>query len=101
MRISSLAAALLLGIACNACAQQQAQTDNPKQQAMRERLQAADTDHDGKIGKAEAEAKLPRIAKHFDQLDGNHDGYLDADEMKAMAAQIATRRNGAQQNASN
>ncbi len=101
MRISSLAAVLLLGIACNACAQQQAQTDNPQQQAMRERLQAADTDHDGRISKAEAEAKLPRIAKRFDQLDGNHDGYLDADELKAMASQLRARRNDAQQTTPN
>jgi hypothetical protein len=61
-------------------------------QAPLERMQAADTDPDGMIDKAEAEAKLPRIAKHFDKLDSNGDGKLSPEEFKATASKFAGRR---------
>lgn len=45
-----------------------------------------DKDKDGKISKAEA-AAVPEIAKYFDGLDTNKDGFLDRTEMQnAMAA---------------
>ena len=46
------------------------------------RLKAADTNGDGMISRDEAKA-LPRIAKHFDEIDANHDGQLTADELRA------------------
>ena len=49
---------------------------------MHERLKAADTDGDGKISRAEA-AALPRLAKHFDEIDTNKDGFLTKEELKA------------------
>ena len=49
---------------------------------MHERLKAADKDGDGKISRAEAVA-MPRLAKHFDQIDTNKDGFLGREEMKA------------------
>ena len=49
---------------------------------MHERLKAADKDGDGKISRAEAVA-LPRIAKHFDEIDTNKDGFITREEMKA------------------
>ena len=49
---------------------------------MHERLKAADKDGDGKINRAEAVA-LPRIAKHFDEIDTNKDGFITREEMKA------------------
>jgi Ca2+-binding EF-hand superfamily protein len=42
-----------------------------------------DTDGDGRISKAEAQAGAPRLAEHFDQLDANKDGYLTPDELAA------------------
>ena len=48
---------------------------------MHDRLKAADKDGDGKISRAEAVA-LPRLAKHFDEIDTNKDGFLDKEEMK-------------------
>lgn len=39
-----------------------------------------DTDHDGKVSWAEFSAG---IKAHFDQVDINHDGYLDATELRA------------------
>ena len=46
-------------------------------------IKAADTNNDGLISRAEADAKLPRVAKHFDQLDTNKDGQIAPDEFKA------------------
>lgn len=51
-------------------------------QKMQERLKAADTDGDGKISRAEA-VVLPRLAKHFDEIDANTDGFIIKEEMKA------------------
>ena len=47
-----------------------------------DRLQKADTNGDGLISRAEA-AALPRLAKHFDEIDTNKDGQVSADEMRA------------------
>ena len=49
---------------------------------MHDRLKAADTDGDGKISRTEA-AALPRMAKHFDEIDANKDGFITKEEMKA------------------
>jgi Ca2+-binding EF-hand superfamily protein len=51
-----------------------------------DRLRAADTNGDGMISLQEAQAALPRLAKHFDQVDANHDGQVTADEMRAARA---------------
>jgi Ca2+-binding EF-hand superfamily protein len=53
---------------------------------MGERLKAADTNNDGLISRAEA-AALPKIAKHFDEIDTNKDGQLSQDEMRAFHQQ--------------
>jgi len=50
---------------------------------MHERMKAADKDGDGKIRRAEADASLPRLAKNFDAIDTNKDGFVTKDEMKA------------------
>jgi len=47
------------------------------------RLKAADTNGDGLISKAEAQAALPRLYQHFDEIDTNHDGQISPDELKA------------------
>ena len=60
-----------------------------------ERLKQADTDANGLISRDEAKA-LPRIAKHFDEIDANRDGQLSPDELRAfhekMRAQHAQMR---------
>ena len=50
---------------------------------MQERLKAADKNGDGKISREEATASLPKLSKHFDQIDANKDGFISKDEMKA------------------
>ncbi len=46
------------------------------------KFKAADKNGDGALTKDEANAGLPRLAKHFDQLDANHDGKLTQDESR-------------------
>ena len=67
----------------------QAPADAPKGEKgdrahkMHERLKAADKNGDGKISREEANASLPRMAKHFDDIDTNKDGFITREEMKA------------------
>jgi Ca2+-binding EF-hand superfamily protein len=50
--------------------------------ALQDRIKQADTNGDGMLNRAEA-AALPRIAKHFDEIDTNADKQISADELKA------------------
>ncbi|HET9652989.1 MAG TPA: EF-hand domain-containing protein, partial [Usitatibacter sp.] len=45
-----------------------------------------DTDGDGRISLAEAQANAPRLARNFDRIDANHDGFLTREELKAAFA---------------
>ena len=52
-----------------------------------------DSNIDGKISKSELRGQLgEQIAKYWDVLDKNHDGYLDADELAAMQKMMGQRR---------
>jgi Ca2+-binding EF-hand superfamily protein len=53
---------------------------------MQERFRLADKDGDGALSKAEAEAGMPRMAKHFDAIDVNKDGKITQDELRAYRA---------------
>jgi Ca2+-binding EF-hand superfamily protein len=69
------------------------QLDTPEMNAHRERMRtemrakaderwkAADTDGDGALSRAEAEASMPGIAKRFETFDANVDGKVSRDEM--------------------
>lgn len=50
------------------------------------RFAAADTNHDGKLTLAEAQAGMPRIAQMFDQIDVDHTGYITLAQIAAFAA---------------
>lgn len=71
---------------------QQRQLSAEQKQAVQERLRSADSNGDGFIDRAEADAGLPRIARRFDQIDSDDDGRLSPDELKALGAQFAQRR---------
>jgi EF hand len=47
------------------------------------KLKAIDGNQDGRISRAEADAKTPKLAKNFDKLDANKDGFIDKAEMAA------------------
>ena len=59
---------------------------------MQERLKAADKNGDGKISREEAAASLPKLAKHFDKIDANKDGYITKEEIKAWHDRHAARK---------
>ncbi|GAB1406992.1 hypothetical protein MASR1M8_09110 [Thermomonas brevis] len=46
-----------------------------------------DTDGDGRISRAEAQAAASRFAERFDAMDANKDGYLDRSDMQARMAE--------------
>lgn len=50
------------------------------------RMMAADTDKDGRISRAEAQAAQAKFAARFDEMDANKDGYLDRGDMQARMA---------------
>jgi collagen type III alpha len=54
-----------------------------------ERLLSLDSDHDGKISKEEAPERIQGL---FSRLDGNSDGFLDKEEIKAASERV--RRGG-------
>ncbi|MFP6556748.1 EF-hand domain-containing protein [Paraburkholderia sp. B3] len=56
-------------------------------QKLQARFDAADTNHDGKLTLAEAQAGMPRVAKNFDQIDADHKGYVTLDDIERYAAQ--------------
>jgi Ca2+-binding EF-hand superfamily protein len=54
------------------------------------RFKKLDTDGDGRISKAEAQA-APRLAQHFDEIDANHDGFITPDELAAARQNRASK----------
>ena len=50
-------------------------------------MMALDTDKDGRISRAEAQAGEARVAERFDEMDVNKDGYVDRSDMQARVAQ--------------
>jgi EF hand len=83
-----------------------AQTSNtPDPQQMRakmtERFAAADVNHDGKLTREEAEAKMPMVAKNFDQIDTTHKGYVTLDDIQAFSREKMAARRAAKAGSAN
>ena len=49
----------------------------------RERLRALDKDGDQQLSRAEIGTAMPKLAQDFDRLDGNRDGKLSREEIRA------------------
>ncbi|AOJ01871.1 MULTISPECIES: EF-hand domain-containing protein [Burkholderia] len=80
MLVAALGASFVL--VSNAMAQQ----DDAMQQKLEARFAAADVNHDGKLTRSEAQAGMPRVAQHFDQIDTAHKGYITLADLKQFAA---------------
>lgn len=63
-----------------------------RQARIKERVRQADADGDGALSRAEAETAMPRLARHFDRLDANQDGFVTAEEIEAARKARAARR---------
>jgi len=89
--LTAMAGALIATLALTT---QPAQAQSGKAaQKLEDRFAAADKDHDGKLTKAEAEAGMPRLAKHFDEVDTQKAGSVTLDQVKQyMAAQMKDRK---------
>ncbi|MDH6146963.1 MULTISPECIES: hypothetical protein [Paraburkholderia] len=57
------------------------------QQMLEARFAAANATHDGKLTKEQAEAGMPRVAAHFDEIDTTHQGYVTLEQIEQFAAQ--------------
>ncbi len=58
---------------------------------------AADTNHDGKLSRAEVQAANPLLAKYFDQIDTQHHDYLTKEDIhtamrEKMASSLTSKR---------
>ena len=81
--VATLTAAALASVAVLAVAAPEgAGGGQPHHGPGMERLKQADTNADGSISRDEAQA-LPRLAKHFDEIDANRDNQLSPDELHA------------------
>ncbi|APR37780.1 hypothetical protein [Paraburkholderia sp. SOS3] len=58
-------------------------------QKLEERFTAANTTHDGKLTKQQAELGMPRVAQHFDQIDTQKVGYVTLPQIEQF---LATQR---------
>lgn len=56
---------------------------------LKQRFEAADTDHDGKLTLAEAQKGMPRLASRFSSVDVDGKGYVTLDQLEALMASHA------------
>ncbi len=78
-RVEILIAAFFLVLAWPAGA------DTSRDEQIAERFAAADTNHDGKLTLAEAEAGMPRVAANFSKIDADGSGTVTLAEIEALA----------------
>jgi Ca2+-binding EF-hand superfamily protein len=78
-RWNTLAAAISLALAWPVAA------ETSRDEQIDERFAAADTNHDGQLTLAEAEAGMPRVAANFAKIDADQSGTVTLAEIKALA----------------
>ncbi|KWR87576.1 EF-hand domain-containing protein [Cupriavidus sp. IDO] len=61
-----------------------------------EKFNAADTNHDGKLTREEAEAGMPEVYKNFDKIDTKKTGAITQRQIGAYGAAKAKQRKAAQ-----
>jgi Ca2+-binding EF-hand superfamily protein len=78
-RAGFFAVACLFALTCAAGA------DTSRDEQIAQRFAAADTNHDGQLTLAEAEAGMPRVAANFNKIDADNSGTVTVAEIEAMA----------------
>ena len=78
-RGNTLAVAFVIAVALPAVA------ETSRDEQIDERFAAADTNHDGQLTLAEAQAGMPRVAANFDKIDADKSGTVTLAEIKALA----------------
>jgi hypothetical protein len=88
--MKKLLAALLLCCASTVTFAQSAAPDggNPQRmermaQQLQARFSSANTTHDGKLTKQQADAGMPMVARHFDEIDTQKAGYITLPQIAA------------------
>lgn len=87
-----LVATMLFALSLGAARAQGASRIEQFQARLDERFGAADQDKDGWVTRAEAEAGMPFVARHFDQIDTQGKGRLSKDDIVAYVAERASQR---------
>ena len=59
--------------------------DTSRDEQIAERFASADTNHDGQLTLAEAQADMPRIAANFSKIDADKSGAVTLPEIEAKA----------------
>lgn len=99
--VSTLAATVLAGFAFASQASEGAASPDCKARHeemkahMLEKLKAADTNGDGMISGEEANAGLPRLARHFNRIDTDKNGLITMNEFEAAMKGMHRRHHGA------
>ncbi len=78
-RVGFFAVASLFALTCVAG------DDTSRDEEIAQHFAAADTNHDGKLTLAEAEAGMPRVAANFSKIDADKSGTVTLAEIEAMA----------------
>ncbi|HUG25545.1 hypothetical protein [Piscinibacter sp.] len=60
------------------------------------RFAEADADQDGKLTRAEAEAKMPRLAEGFDEIDTAKSGFVTKEQVGKHMMKMGAERRGKQ-----
>ena len=74
--VAALSSALTLSVAA---------ADASRDEQIAEHFAAADTNHDGQLTLAEAQAGMPRIAANFGKIDADGSGTVTVVEIEALA----------------
>jgi hypothetical protein len=59
---------------------------HPARLTWQQHFAAANLAHDGHLTKDEANAGFPLLARHFDEVDADHKGYVTVDDIRAWRA---------------
>lgn len=74
----------VLGLASLTISFSSAAQDSEKVKQLEEKFKAADKNADGKLTLDEAKDGMPRVAKAFDKIDTQKNGYITLDQIKAV-----------------